>query len=87
MTYLVSVVVPTKNRYIFLKPLIQMIDSFHLDELELVIQDNSDNNGEILEYLKRFDSSNISYYYSNDKLSMSQNGELSIISIRIIPFQ
>lgn len=78
MSYLVSVVVPTKNRYKYLKYLIQLIDGFKLPELEFVIQDNSDDNTEIVEYLKAFPSPNIKYYYSNESLTMSGNGELAI---------
>ena len=78
MDYLVSVVVPTKNRYKYLKNLIRLIDGFHLDELELVIQDNSDDNTEILEYLKNYSNSNIHYYYSTDKLTMSTNADAGI---------
>lgn len=78
MDYLVSVVVPTKNRYKYLKNLIRLIDGFHLDELELVIQDNSDDNTEILEYLKNYSNGNIHYYYSTDKLTMSTNADAGI---------
>jgi len=78
MEYLVSVVVPTKNRYKYLKELVALIDGFHLSELELVIQDNSDNNAEILEYLKGFDNDNIHYYYSTDQLTMSTNADAGI---------
>lgn len=78
MAYLVSVVVPTKNRYVHLKDLISLIDSFHLAELELVIQDNSDENEEILDFLKGFDNENIHYYYSTDKLTMSTNADAGI---------
>ncbi|MDR0955013.1 MAG: glycosyltransferase [Rikenellaceae bacterium] len=78
MSYLVSVVVPTKNRYKYLKELIKLIDSFRLDELELVVQDNSDNNSEILEYLSTFDNPNIKYYYRTDSLTMSGNADVAI---------
>ena len=78
MDYLVSVVVPTKNRYKYLKNLITLIDSYHLSELELVIQDNSDDNAEILDYLKGYKNDNIHYYYSTDKLTMSTNADAGI---------
>jgi Glycosyl transferase family 2. len=55
-----------------------LIDSFKLDELEFVIQDNSDNNQEILDYLKGFSNSNIKYYYRNDALTMSGNADVAI---------
>ena len=78
MNYLVSVVVPTKNRYRYLKYLIKLIDGFQLPELELVIQDNSDDNSEILKYLKEFDNTNIKYFYSSDKLTMSGNADTAV---------
>ena len=78
MKYLVSVVVPTKNRYQYLKYLIKLIDSFNLPELEFVIQDNSDNNSEIIMWLEHYKKTNIKYYYSSEELTMSQNAELAI---------
>ena len=78
MDYLVSVVVPTKNRYKYLKVLIKLIDGFGLPELEMVIQDNSDDNSEIVEYLKSFSNPNIKYYHSGEALTMSGNAEMGI---------
>ena len=78
MAYIVSVVVPTKNRYQYLKHLVKMVHNFNLPELELVIQDNSDNNDEILKFLEQYSSDSIKYYYSSKSLTMSQNGELAI---------
>jgi len=75
---LISIVVPTKNRYSYLKYLIKLIDNFRLSELELVIQDNSDNNAEILQFLKNFDNKQIKYFYSSDKLSMSENADKAV---------
>lgn len=78
MSYLVSVVVPTKNRYKYLKELIKLIDSFKLEELELVIHDNSDDNSEILSYLKDVSNENIKYYYTTEHLTMSTNADAAI---------
>ena len=78
MSYLVSVVVPTKNRYKYLKELIKLVDSFGLVELELVIHDNSDDNSEILTYLKNYTNDNIKYYYTTDQLTMSTNADAAI---------
>ena len=52
---LLSIVVPTKDRYKYLKYLIELIASFNSDEVELVIQDNSEDNKEILDFLKERD--------------------------------
>lgn len=81
MSYLVSVVVPTRNRYQYLKCLIKLIDSFKLRELEFVIQDNSDDNSEIKLYLSQFSNNkNIKYFYCTDKLTMSENANLAILN-------
>ena len=80
MSYLLSIVVPTKNRYKYLKSLIKLIDNFNSDEIELVVHDNSDNNEEIIEYLKSFKNDNIKYYYTSDKLSQSGNSDRAILN-------
>ena len=49
MGSLLSVVVPTKDRYYYLKKLIDLVDSFgYGEELELVVQDNTAKYSEIL---------------------------------------
>lgn len=80
MSYLLSLVVPTKNRYKYLKHLIQLIDSFNDNNIELVIQDNSDNNEEILNYLKSFNNKNIKYFYCTATLSQSENSDKAILN-------
>lgn len=78
MSYPISVVVPTKNRYKYLKSLIELIIGFDTDELELVIQDNSDNNLEIEEWLAGKNYPWLKYYYCSDKLTSIQNFDLAI---------
>lgn len=53
MGYLLSIVVPTKNRYPYLFKLMEVIDSFHSNDIELVIQDNNEDNTTILDYFKK----------------------------------
>jgi len=78
MNPIVSVIVPTKNRYKYLKHLIKLIDSFKSDEIELVIQDNSDDNNEIIKYINDLACHNIRYFYCSEKLSMSENSDLAV---------
>ena len=77
MSPLISVFVPTKNRYFFLKELISLVDSYNDSRIELVIQDNSDDNSEIVKYLGGKNFSCVKYFYNNTKLSMSENGNLA----------
>lgn len=79
MPYLLSVVVPTKNRYFYLKHLIVLIDSFNSEDIELVIQDNSDNNTEILDFISLTERNHLKYFYSNEKLTMSGNSDLAVL--------
>ena len=46
-----SIIVPTKDRYKYLLPLIKMLDSFNLKDTELVIEDNSSNNEDIIRFI------------------------------------
>lgn len=80
MRPLISIVVPTKNRYKYLKYLIDLIESFNSTEIELVIQDNSDDNSEILDFLKNKNYQSIKYFYSSKKLSMSGNSDLAVLN-------
>lgn len=76
---LLSIVVPTKDRYKYLKHLIRLIDSFDTPEIELVIQDNTLNNEEIEEFLKNFTSQNICYFHEKKPLSVSENSDLAVL--------
>ncbi len=77
---LLSIVVPTKNRYQYLKYLIQLVDNLNSDEVELVIQDNSDDNTEFLEYLLEKNYSFIRYDYVKGQIPMSDNSDRAILN-------
>lgn len=75
---LLSVVVPTKNRYKYLKYLIQYFSTINSSEIELVIQDNTDDNKEITDFLVDYAECNINYYHFSGFLSMSENSDKAI---------
>jgi glycosyltransferase involved in cell wall biosynthesis len=77
---LLSIVVPTKNRYYYLKYLIRLVDNLHSEEVELVIQDNSDYNNEFVEYLKKKSFSFIRYSYIQGQIPMSVNTDKAIMN-------
>lgn len=77
---LLSIVVPTKDRYPYLKKLIELIVSFHSDDIELVIQDNSNDNREFSEYLKTLDKDYIKYNYIQGQIPMSKNSDNAILN-------
>lgn len=76
---LLSIVVPTKNRYEYLEKLVELIDSFMSNEIELVIQDNSDDNTRIIEFLKdRFPF--VVYNHIFGQIPMSLNSDKAILN-------
>lgn len=77
---LLSVVVPTKDRYKYLKYLIELVADFHSDEIELVIQDNSDNNTEFVEYLNDLHYDFIRYDHVAGQIPMSINSDKAILN-------
>lgn len=75
---LLSIVIPTKNRYTYLYSFIDLCATFPNKDFELVIQDNSDDNREILTFLSRGAYDFVSYHYDPSPLSMSQNSDLAV---------
>lgn len=77
---LLSIVVPTKNRYIYLYKLIDLIQSFNNSDIELVIQDNTENNSEFIRYFDSQHFCNIHYFHCAESLSMAENSDLAILN-------
>jgi glycosyltransferase involved in cell wall biosynthesis len=75
---ILSIIIPTKNRYATLLPLLDALCSFESDNFEIVIQDNSDNNEEIADYLESNKDVRINYFYCSDKLSVIDNSDLAV---------
>ena len=77
-----SIIVPTKNRYKYLYSIIKMFADYfsHSGKVELVIQDNSDDNQEILEFLKVNTIENLIYSYCSDPLAVTENFDKGILS-------
>lgn len=78
MKPIITVVVPTKNRYKYLKHLISLVESFNDERIELLVNDNSDDNTEILEFLSGMSVVSTTYYHIKEKLSIGENTENGI---------
>ena len=78
MDYLLSVIIPTKNRYKYLKGCLSCINSIDSDEIEVIVQDNTEDNTEILEFLEKNKSENIKYYHSTTNVSQSENSDNAV---------
>lgn len=79
MDYLISIVVPTKNRYPYLFKLMEVIDSFHSDVIELVIQDNNEDNTPILDFFKLNGKKDyIVYDWHKEQMPIYLNSDLAV---------
>lgn len=78
LKYLLSVVIPTRNRFQYVKYTIQSILSIEFCRIELVVQDNSDTN-ELEDWIKdNIYDSRLKYNYSNSPLSFVGNFDQAI---------
>ena len=80
MTPLLSIIVPTKNRYKYLYYLIELINDFESNDIELVIQDNSDDNTEFVSYLNKVKKSWLHYFYCSDRLTSIENFDKAVLN-------
>lgn len=77
---LLSIVVPTKDRYEYLINLIELLNSFNDSSFEMVIQDNSTDNSPIINYLDQHNLPFVKYYYIDEPIPMSTNSDKAILN-------
>lgn len=78
MKPLLSIVIPTKDRYEYLIQLIELIESFKSDDIEIVIQDNTKENKDILSFVHKRLSENFRYSHVSEQLTISENSDRAI---------
>lgn len=80
-TYLLSILVPTKNRYGTLLHLIDYLSTLDDKLVEIVIQDNSDDNSNHLKKLNNLaKKDNFRYFYSKENLSVVENFDKGLLN-------
>lgn len=80
-TPILSIIIPTKNRYIYLFEILKIIKNYDFkNEVEVVIQDNSINNSQILDFLRNNNGQYdfVKYFYSTAELSQAGNSDLAV---------
>lgn len=75
---LLSIVIPTKDRYETLLPVIDCILSIDSNELELVIQDNSGDTALIKNFLTIQKDKRLKYFHKKEKLSQTENSDEAV---------
>ena len=79
--YLLSILVPTKNRYETLINVIDYLSTLDDKLVEIVIQDNSDNNSYHLKKLNGLaKKDNFKYFHSNQNLSVVENFDQGVLN-------
>jgi len=77
-TPILSIVVPTKNRYEYLKVLINELLSNENNTFEIVVNDNSEDNSEFYEYINTISDERLIYQHIGKWLSVVENCDLAI---------
>lgn len=77
MSYILSILIPTKNRLRYLKGSLECINRIESADIEVIIQDNSDNWIDVRECVSAFHNNNFKYFHQEGKLSQTENSELA----------
>lgn len=77
MSYILSVLIPTKNRLQYLKGSLECINRIESDDIEVIIQDNSDDWIQVRDCVNAFKNSNFKYFHKEGKLSQTENSDLA----------
>lgn len=79
MRPLLSIVIPTKNRYSTLINLVQKLLDWNSSDYEIVIQDNSEDNAPIKDFLKKYSNDRrLKYFHNLNHVTVCQNSEDAI---------
>ena len=71
---LLSIIIPTKNRYNCLLPVINSIlKNVESTNFELIIHDNSDDNISVINYFNNNSDKRLKYFYLNESISIVDN--------------
>lgn len=76
---ILSIVIPTKNRYEYLEILMKALLESNSNDFELVIQDNSDDNLEFLKFIHHYkQDKRLKYSHTSGWLSVVDNCDLGV---------
>lgn len=75
---ILSIVIPTYNRYQYLYDCVNSIREIDSDEIEIVIQDNTENNEEFAGFIQNLNDSRIKYYHKAEHVSVIENCDMGV---------
>lgn len=75
---LISIVVPTYNRYLYLYDCVKSLCTIASDDIEFVIQDNTAENKEFADYIESLNDHRIKYYHKREHVSVVDNCDMGV---------
>lgn len=75
---LLSVVIPTYNRYRYLRDCLKTTLSIESEQLEVIVQDNTVDNSEIVQYISGLSDNRVKYYHKAEHVSVIENSDLGV---------
>jgi hypothetical protein len=81
MEPLLSIIIPTKNRYEYLKIILGILQKIKDDGVEFVIQDNSDEDtihSSFSDYIAGLHDNRVKYFYNSCYLSINENSDRAV---------
>lgn len=83
MNPLLSILIPTKNRYEYIKEIVAILNKIKSDDIEFVIQDNSEEGKEhdsFVDYIAELNDVRIKYFYFSGHLSINENADRTVLN-------
>lgn len=77
---LVSIIIPTKNRYDNLYITLKELIKFDSQDIEFVIQDNSEDNEEFIDFLKQINDRRVKYFHDTSFMNTATNSDLAVMN-------
>jgi glycosyltransferase involved in cell wall biosynthesis len=78
MKPLLSIIIPTKNRYAYLTDVLHILVTMKYDNLEYIITDNTPDNEEFSKFIEKLNDSRIKYFHRKDNMSQSENSDYAL---------
>lgn len=83
MNPLLSLIIPTKNRYEYLKTILEILVTIKEEKLEIILQDNSDQgvqHDDFVGFINELNDSRIKYFFCNEHLSINENSDKALLN-------
>lgn len=75
---LLSIVIPTKDRYPCLMETVKALSNMNLPDTEIIIQDNTEDNHDIVKFLRNNTLNRVKYFHTKEPISVNHNADLAI---------